>query len=209
MKLSLIISFLIISSLENTYAQNAYVKLGQQALMDGDFKAAVAQLEKACLVDSTNANALWMLGYSYYHSENYKKSIAAYTKEISINPTDATAYYYRARAKSYLGRDNQLSPAEKEKYLLGAIYDLTKAISIDPNDTSNKYYQTRGIAYRDYGVFKLQTGGHYYDKNRGINSLKASVSDLEKVLADNPGRIDISTLIDLSKQKLDEAIAHR
>jgi tetratricopeptide (TPR) repeat protein len=209
MKLSVIISFLILSSLENLSAQSAYVKLGQQALMDGDFKAAVAQLEKACLIDSTNANALWMLGYSYYHSENYKKSIAAYSKEISINPVDATAYYYRARAKSYLGKDNAMSPADKEKFLLGAIFDLTKAISIDPNDTKNKYYQNRGIAYREYGVFKLQTGSHYYDKARGINSLRASINDLEKVLADNPNRPDISSLIDLSKQKLDEAFAHR
>src|ERR1700709_652821 len=126
MKFSVIISFLIITTLENSSAQNAYVKLGQQALMDGDFKVAVVQLEKACLIDSTNANALWMLGYSYYHSENYKKSIAAYTKEIAINPVDASAYYYRARAKSYLGKDNQVSVSEKEKYLIGAIYDLTK-----------------------------------------------------------------------------------
>lgn len=209
MKFSVIISFLIISSLENTYAQNAYVKLGQQALMDGDFKAAVAQLEKACLIDSTNSNALWMLGYSYYHSENYRKSIAAYTKEIAINPTDATAYYYRARAKGFLGKDNQLAPADKEKCLIGAIYDLTKAISINPNDSQNKYYQTRGIAYREYGVFKLQPSGHSYDKVRGINSLKASISDLEKVLNENPGRTDISTLLELSKQKLEEANSHK
>ncbi|MDB4902963.1 MAG: repeat-containing protein [Mucilaginibacter sp.] len=209
MKLSIIISILVISSIENISAQNAYFKLGQQALMDGDFKAAVTQLEKACLIDSTNANALWMLGYSYYHSENYRKSIAAYTKEISINPTDATAYYYRARAKSYLGKDNQLTVADKEKCLIGAIFDLTKAISIDPNDTKNKYYQTRGIAYREYGIFKLQAGGHFYDKNRGINSLKASISDFEKVLEDNPGRADISALIDISRQKLDDAFAHK
>jgi tetratricopeptide (TPR) repeat protein len=205
MRISVIISFLIISSLENAAGQSAYFKLGQQALMDGDFKVAVSQLEKACLVDSTNANALWMLGYSYYHSENYKKSITAYTKEIAINPTDASAYYYRARAKSYLGKDMQQSQADKEKCLVGAIYDLTKAISIDPNDTKNKYYQTRGIAYREYGVFKLQATGHPADRARGINSLKASIADLEKVLADNPNRTDISSLIDLSKQKLDEA----
>ena len=206
MKLSLIISFLVITSLENTSAQNSYFKLGQQALMDGDLKAAAAQLEKACLIDSTNANALWMLGYSYYHSENYKKSIAAYNKEISINPTDAMAYYYRARSKSYLGKDSQLSIADKEKYLIGAIFDLTKAISIEPNDTK---FQTRGIAYREYGIFKLQATGRFYDKNRGINSLKASIADLEKVLANNPSRSDISSLIDLSKQKLYEALAHR
>jgi tetratricopeptide (TPR) repeat protein len=206
MKLSVIVSFLIISSFETTLAQNSYVKLGQQALMDGDFKAAVVQLEKACLIDSTNANALYMLGYSYYHSENYKKSIAAYTKEIAINPGDAMAYYYRARSKCYLGKDNQISAAEKEKYLVGAIFDLTKAISIEPNATK---YQTRGIAYREYGVFKLQTATQPYDRTRGINSFKASINDLQKVLAENPGRTDIEFLIDQSRQKLDEALAHR
>lgn len=206
MRLSVIISFMLLWTFEVATAQNAYVKLGQQALMEGNFKVAAAQLERACLVDSTNANALWLLGYSYYHSENYRKSIAAYNKEIAINPTDAMAYYYRARSKGYLGKDNQLSAAEREKYLLGAIFDLTKAISIEPNATK---YQTRGIAYREYGVFKLQAGGHVYDRNRGINSLKASVTDLEKVLADNPSRADISSLLELSKQKLNEARAHK
>ncbi|WP_158288527.1 tetratricopeptide repeat protein [Mucilaginibacter psychrotolerans] len=193
----------MITSLESS-AQNAYVKLGQQAFMDGNFKTAVAQLEKACLVDSTNANAYWMLGYSYYHSENYRKSIAAYTKAIFINPVDATAYYYRARAKSFLGKDTYLSPDEREKYLLGAIFDLTKAIAMDPTEQT-KSYQTRGIAYREYGIFKLQANQKNYDKVRGINSLRASISDLEKVLNDNPGRTDISSLLDISKEKLASA----
>lgn len=209
MRLSVVLSFLVFASLENASAQNAYVKLGQQALMNGDFKAAVSQLEKACSIDSTNANALWMLGYSYYHSENYKKSIAAYTRELAINPTDASAYYYRARAKGYLGKDNTLSASDKEKFLLGAIFDLTKAIAVDPNDSSNKFYQTRGIAYREYGIFKLTANGRYFDKYRGINSLKASIADFEKVLTDNPSRVDIAALIDLSKQKLDDALAKR
>jgi tetratricopeptide (TPR) repeat protein len=205
MKLSVILPLLIMSSLESAIAQNAYVRLGQQALMDGDFRSAVSHLEKACITDSTNANAMWMLGYSYYHSDNYKKSILAYTKVIAVKPADATAYYYRARAKSYLGRDNQASAADKELYLLGAIVDLTKAISINNDMRDNKYYQNRGIAYRDYGVFKLQATSRFYDKARGINSLKASIADLEKVLADNPSRMDISSLIDQSKEKLIQA----
>jgi tetratricopeptide (TPR) repeat protein len=201
MRLSAIISFLVITSSLESSAQNAYVKLGQQAFMDGNFKSAVAQLEKACMIDSTNANAYWMLGYSYYHSQNYRKSIAAYTKAIFINPADATAYYYRARAKGYLGKDTFLSPDEREKHLLGAIFDLTKAISVDPGEQT-KSYQTRGIAYREYGMFKLQPNQKNYDKARGINSLKASIADLEKVLATNPGRSDISSLVDVSKEKL-------
>ena len=108
MRLSAIVSFLILSSVEPIMAQNAYVRLGKQAFMDGDFKAAVTQLEKAYLIDSTNSNALFMLGYSYYHSDNYAKSIATFTKQIAISPTDASAYYYRARAKGYMGKDGQL-----------------------------------------------------------------------------------------------------
>jgi tetratricopeptide (TPR) repeat protein len=170
--------------------------------MDGDFKSAIQQLEKACSVDSTDANALWMLGYSYYHSDNYKKSITAYSKAITLKPADASAYYYRARAKSYLGKDNTLSPADKEKYLLGAIFDFTRAIEINPDPNDIKFYQNRGIAYRDYGVFKLQANSHFYDKNRAASSLKASIADFEKVLNSDPSRSDISSLIEFSKEKL-------
>ena len=205
MRLSVILPFLLLSTIETSLAQSAYVKMGQQAVMDGDFRSAVAHLEKACITDSTNANALWMLGYSYYHSDNYRKSIAAYTRVIAIKPADATAYYYRARAKSYLGRDIQTKDADRELYLLGAIVDLTKAISINDDPGDSKYYQNRGIAYRDYGMFKLQTNSRFYDRGRGINSLKASVADLEKILNANPGRNDIAALIDQSKEKLTQA----
>ncbi|RYY32768.1 MAG: tetratricopeptide repeat protein, partial [Sphingobacteriaceae bacterium] len=148
------------------------------------------------------ANALWMLGYSYYHSDNYKKSIAAYTKVITIKPTDASAYYYRARAKSFLGKDPQLTDAEREKHLLGAIHDLTKAMAVTADQNDMKLYQNRGIAYREYGVFKIQHATQAQDRTRGISSLKASILDLEKVLNANPGRSDIAMLLDLSKEKL-------
>jgi len=210
MKISVILAFLVISSANLALGQNAYFKLGQQAFFDGDFKTAVNHLEKSCIIDSTNASALWMLGYSYYHSENYKKSIAAYTRVIAIKPADGSAYYYRARAENYLARDNQLTDADKEKYLLGAIVDFTKAIAVDPNNTENnvKFYQNRGIVYREYGEFKLQANSHTYDRTRGINSLKASITDLQKVLNDNPNRQDIASLIDLSKAKLANALGH-
>lgn len=204
MKVPVILSFLIISSLNTALAQNAYFRLGQQAFLDGDFKSAVSHLEKSCIIDSTNASALWMLGYSYYHSENYKKSIQAYNKVVAIKPADGSAYYYRARAKSYLAKDAQLSDADKEKNLLGAIVDFTKAIAIDPGDTQNniKFYQNRAIAYREYGEFKLQANSRFYDKNRGVNSLRAAITDFQKVLTDNPNRQDIISLMESAKSKL-------
>lgn len=204
MKVPIILSFLIVSTLNAAIAQNAYFKMGQQAFFDGDFKTAVSHLEKSCIIDSTNASALWMLGYSYYHSENYKKSIQAYNKVIAIKPADGSAYYYRARAKSYLAKDSHLTDQDKEKNLLGAILDYTKAIAVDPNNTPDnvKYYQNRAIAYRDYSDFKLLPGSHFYDRNLGINSLRAAIVDFEKVLSDNSGRSDIITLMESAKTKL-------
>lgn len=172
--------------------------------MDGDFKSAVSHLEKSCIIDSTNSSALWMLGYSYYHSENYRKSIQAYNRVIAIKPADGSAYYYRARAKSYLAKDSHLTDQDKEKNLLGAILDYTKAIAVDPNNTQDniKYYQNRAIAYRDYSDFKLQPGSRFYDKNLAVNSLKAAIQDFEKVLSDNPSRQDISNLMESARGKL-------
>ena len=199
MRVSVIVSFLIISVIRPSMAQNAYVNLGRQALMDGDFRTAVAHLEKACVVDSTNANALLMLGYSYYHSESYKKCIATFSRVIILKPAEGMAYYYRARAEAYLAKDAQSSNGAKEANMLKAIIDFTKAINIDGDDMKN--YQNRAIAYRDYGTLKLQSN-KLADRTRGINSLKASINDFQRILNDNPGRTDIEALITLSKDKL-------
>lgn len=201
-RLSIIVSYLIVAAASPVLAQNAYVNLGRQALMDGDFRTAVSHLEKACVVDSNNTNALWMLGYSYYHSENYKKSIAAYSRVIALKPADGMAYYYRARAKGYLGKDIQAPPAEKEKELLGSIIDFTKAIDIDGTDM--KFYQNRAIAYREYGIFKLLSTKPA-DRARGINSLKASIADFEKVLSTDASRTDIEAQMQISKDRLNAA----
>lgn len=208
MRLPILVSFLVISSVEHAASQNAYIRLGQQAYIEGNFKAAITQLEKGRLIDSTNANALYMLGYSYYHSDNYAKSITAFTKEIALEPAEAHAYYYRARAQARLGADSKI-PADKEKYLLGAIIDFTKAISINPADTKlTVFYQNRGIAYREYGLFRLQPTSKFFDRARAQNALKASISDLQKVLDADKSRDDISALIGLSKEKLASAEGH-
>lgn len=204
MRFSFIVPFLVICSVEHASSQNAYFRLGQQAYIDGNFKTAVTRLEKGCLIDSTNATALWMLGYSYYHNENFAKSIIAFTKELAITPGDADAYYYRARAKVHIGKDS-MNPAEKEKYLLDAIRDFTRALTINPND--DKVYQNRGLVYRDYAMFKLQPT-KFYDKTRAIQAFKQSVADLQKVLDSNPSRSDITSQIDLSKEKMATVVGH-
>jgi tetratricopeptide (TPR) repeat protein len=209
MRLPILVSFLVISSVEHAVSQNAYIKLGQQAYIEGNFKAAITQLEKGRLIDSTNANALWMLGYSYYHSDNYVKSITAFTKEIAIEPADAHAYYYRAKAQFRLGTESQ-NAAEKEKYLLAAIIDFTKAIVINPSEAKiTSFYQNRGLAYKEYGLFRLQANTKFFDRARAINAMKAGIADLQKVYDADRSRDDISALIDISKEKLATATGGR
>jgi tetratricopeptide (TPR) repeat protein len=105
-----------------------------------------------------------------------------------------------------MAKDIQLNSVEKEKCLLGAISDFTKALLIKPSDF--KIYQNRGIAYRDYGTFKLQANTKAYDKGRGISALKASIADLEKALNEDPSRADLESLLELSKEKLATAQGH-
>jgi tetratricopeptide (TPR) repeat protein len=210
MRLSAVVSILILSSFEPLMAQNSYMRLGRQAFYDANYKEAISKLEKASYIDSTNANALYMLGYSYYQSDNYPKAISTFTRQLAIAPTEAWAYYYRGRAKTHMGKDQQLLPAEREKHFVGAIWDLSRAIDINPNDAKIiSFYQIRAITYREYGIFKLQSNlrGNY-DKRRGIDALRASITDFEKILATDPNRNDIATQLDLSKEKLASALGH-
>ncbi len=202
MRLSVLISFLFISSAQAAWAQNGWFRLGKQAYIDADFKQAVLQLEKACALDSTNTYALFMLGYSYYHSDNYIKSISAFTKELNIVPTESDAFYYRALAKQRLSKDVQLTATDKEKYILSAILDFSKAITFSPENKLVSCYQNRGLAYREYGLFKLQANLRTYDKATAIKALKASIADLERILATDATRSDIAAQLDLSKEKL-------
>jgi len=55
----------------------------------------------------------------------------------------------------------------------------------------------------------LQPNSRFYDKARGINSLKASIADFETVLSHDGSRTDISTLLDASKEKLVSVDNHR
>lgn len=199
-------SFLVIFLFAGTAAMaqsssNSYQALGQKALLDGDFKLAVVQLEKALAEDSTNVNALYMLGYSYYHAENYKSSVAAFTKVISLRPSETSAYYYRAKARAYMANyTTNIANSEREKLLLACIRDFTKAIALNSEDV--KFYQNRAVAYHDYGVLKAQKIPRLYDKTRALESLKASIADYQKVLELSPGRKDIQTQLEEAKSHL-------
>lgn len=192
-------ALLIILLMANfAFTQTAYHKMGQKALIDGDFKSAVLNLEKALAKDSTDVNTLQMLGYSYYHSARYKESINTFSKLIALKPSDNSAYYYRGKANNIMANDTKgIANTDREKLLLASIKDFSKAIDLNADDV--KLYQNRAVAYRDYGVLKGQKIQGLYDKNKATGSFKSCIADFEKVLSFTPDRRDILTQLEDAK----------
>jgi tetratricopeptide (TPR) repeat protein len=192
--------FILLSTI--VMGQSSYEKLGQKALIDGDFKLAVTNLEKAISADSNNVNTLYMLGYSYYHASNYKKAVSTFNRLISLKPAENSAYYYRGKARNIMATDSKgISNQEREKLLLAAIRDFSKAIQLNSDDV--KLYQNRALAYRDYGVLKAQKIPKFYDKTKAIEAFKSCIADFQKVLEFSPGRKDITTQLDDARIYLD------
>lgn len=180
--------------------ENSYAKLGEKYLLDGDFKMAVSHLEKSLPADSNNAEVLFMLGYSYYHTGNYSKSVSSFTRAISQKPYETSSYYYRGKARNILATQNgtTLPYAEREKLLQAGIKDFSKAIEMNGNDV--KLYQNRGLAYRDLGILKSQKTAKVYDKAGAAAAYKSCMTDLQRVLDSAPAREDIQT--ELKKAKV-------
>ena len=182
-------------------AQTPFERLGQKAMMGGQFITAASYFEKAYASDNTNMNALWLMGYSNYHANDYKKCIGAFDKLLAMKPTETGAYYYRGKAKVLLAESiKDFRSLEKDRLLLGAIKDFSTSLELDPSDM--KVYQNRGLAYQEYGIFKSQKINGVFNKVAAINALNLSISDFQKVLDENEGRRDIFTQIEKSKQIL-------
>ncbi len=183
------------------FAQSPYHKMGERALINGDFKSAVSSLEKALATDSNDVNTLYMLGYSYYHSANYNKAVNTFNRVISLKPGENSAYYYRGKARNIMANDTKgISNPDREKLLLSSIRDFSKAIELNSEDV--KLYQNRAVAYRDYGVLKGQKIVGFYDKAKAVNAFRSCIGDFEKVLTLTPGRKDITTQLEDAKSYL-------
>lgn len=174
---------------------NANVRLGQKALLSGDFKGAVTHLEKAFPAEGNDPDVLYLLGYSQFQSGDFKKAADSFAKVVALDSKNANAYYYRAKANNTLAvsADSKLADGQKEQLLQLAIADYTKAILINPNDA--KLYQNRAVAYRDLGILKGTKGTAAYNKSIATDAYNKALIDYEKVLTYDANRKDIHTEI--------------
>jgi len=197
------ILILLIISAHRSAAQNTgYDKLGMQAWLKGDYKGAVAQLEKADTKDPNNANVLKMLGYSYYQCGDFENSIATYSRFIVLKPSDYSAYYYRGKARLNVANDPKESLNQmREGFYQSAIKDFTKAIEIN-GEEDPQLLQNRGLAFKDYGIYKSYKIKKSVEKAACIGLFNNSVADFNKILLLQPQRKDIISLVEYVKAQV-------
>jgi tetratricopeptide (TPR) repeat protein len=200
-KTSILLLFIISSAL-STFAQGNYERLGMQAFMKSDYKAAVGQLEKADVSDPSNANVLKMLGYSYFQCGDFENAISAYSRLIVLKPSDYSAYYYRGKARLNIANAPKESLNQmRENFYASAIKDFTKAIEIN-GEEDTQILQNRGIAYKDYAIFKSYKIKKAQEKTACIAIFNNAISDFQKVLTMQPMRTDIIKLVDYVKAQI-------
>ncbi len=173
-----------------------------QAMMKGDFKEAVAQLEKADAKTPNNATVLKMLGYSYYQCGDYENTISTCSKLISLKPADNSAYYYRGKARLNVANDPKESLNQmRDSFYQSAIKDFTKAIELNGEEDA-QLWQNRGITYKDYAIFKSYKAKKAAEKNSCIAMFNNSIADFQKILVMQPQRKDIIALVDYVKAQI-------
>jgi tetratricopeptide (TPR) repeat protein len=197
------IILLFVFSSATTIAQSGgYDKLGMQAMMKGDYKNAVGQLEKADNKSPNNASVLKMLGYSYFQCGDFENSIATYSKLIVLKPSDYSAYYYRGKARQNIANDPKESFNQmRESFYLSAIKDFSKAIEINGEEDS-QLLQNRGLAYKEYAIYKSYKIKKSVDKTACNAIFNNSIADFQKILLVQPQRKDIISLIDYVKAQI-------
>jgi tetratricopeptide (TPR) repeat protein len=197
-----LILFLVVSANAAFAQSGSYDKLGMQAMMKGDYKGAVAQLEKADSKTPNNPSVLKMLGYSYFQCGNFESSIETYSRLITIKPSDYSAYYYRGKARQNVANDPKESLNQmRDTFYQSAIKDFTKAIEIN-GEEDTQLLQNRGLAYKDYAIYKSYKIKKRVDKDACIVLFNNSVADFQKVLTVQPLRKDIISLIDYVKAQV-------
>jgi len=192
---------LIIFSTSTSFAQSNDKKV-LDAMVKGDYKTAVVQLEKANAKEPNNVKVLQMLGYSYYQNGDYENSITTYSNLIVLKPTEVSAYYYRGKARLNVANDpKQALSTMRENFYTAAIKDFTKASELS-GEEDTQMLQNRGLAYKDYAIFRSFKAKKAVEKQACVALFNNSIADFQKVLTLQPLRKDIIDWITYDKAQI-------
>ncbi len=71
-----------------------YLFKGSRYLLDGEYKPAIFNLEKALQLKPGDLDIFYNLGVAYYYTKEYQKAIECFQKNLEVHPDDAEAYWF-------------------------------------------------------------------------------------------------------------------
>jgi tetratricopeptide (TPR) repeat protein/S1-C subfamily serine protease len=170
-----------------------------------EYSKAIADYDKAIVIDPENTNAYNNRGATYAGLKEYPKAITDYDKAIAINPGFAEAYNNRGLIYAALGEypkaitdfnyaiANNLKQADY--YNRGVVYailqeypkaiaDYDKAIAINPEEA--EAYANRGAAYAKTGNTRqakqdLQTAAKLFRQQENLPAYKLVMQMLQQM----------------------------
>lgn len=110
-----------------------YLGRARAYVMGEQFEEAIADLEKAQLLDPKKADVFFNSAVIKEEVGDHGAAVLDYNKAIQLNPNDAQAYYGRSNSKARTGD------------MVAAISDLDLAIELDGKNAA--YYKARGNYY--------------------------------------------------------------
>lgn len=130
---------------QNTLTKVAeYSRLAKQKYEKGDYRGALAELNRAIQLDPNNAKARNSRGAVKIRTKDYQGALIDLNRAIQLDPNSAKAYTNRGTLKAFQFQDNK-----------GALADLNRAIQLEPKNVDA--YNNRSLI--KYHNLKDRSGG--------------------------------------------------
>ena len=118
-------------------SEKVYQKISNCHYRLGNYEEALANINQALNMDSTDVNFLAQKANIYYENGNAKAAVAEWNKVLAMQPEYGFGYYRRGWFKELSGD------------LEGGLEDLSMAIVLEPKEPY--FYETRGDLYVKLG----------------------------------------------------------
>ena len=128
-----------------------YNRLGKQKYEKGDYKGALADLNRAIQLDPNNVKACNSRGTVKVRVKDYQGALVDFNRAIQLDPNSAKAHINRGALKALQFQDNK-----------GALADLNRAIQLDSSDAD---------AYNNRSLLKYHN----------LKDRSGAIADLQKV----------------------------
>lgn len=174
----------------------AMLQTAQRQFNSGNYSGAISTLQAAISQNSSNAEAYYWLGRSYYEIRDYDNAVTAGEKSVALDPKNSV--YHEWLGRIYGGkadRDRSFSYARKVKK------EFEEAVQLNPSNIA---------ARRDLEEYLIQApwvvGGNKDEAAKQVDAI-AAIDPVEGHLARAVYDIENSKKMDLAEKEYRDVLA--